>query len=118
MIVGPDILFLSEYSVERRYGGNDEGGWWYSVRRFVRVAAMGDRISLEIDREYLEKSASNPEPQWNQSLEHLGGDDTVNSSQPEGYIPRGWSEKSEVIYITEAKVGSVDNSDQPPPRWE
>lgn len=28
--------FVNEYVVERRYGGPEEGGWWYDAGRFVR----------------------------------------------------------------------------------
>mgnify|MGYP003400567908 FL=1 len=37
------MYFISEYQVDRCYGGPEEGGWWYDWNDFVKViATAGD----------------------------------------------------------------------------
>lgn len=33
------MYFISEYKVDRCYGGPEEGGWWYDWNDFVKVVA-------------------------------------------------------------------------------
>ena len=30
-----ELLYVNEYEIDRRYGGPEEGGWWYEVGRFI-----------------------------------------------------------------------------------
>lgn len=36
----PTHVIVSEYTVDRCYGGPEEGGWWYDWSDFVRVVGV------------------------------------------------------------------------------
>lgn len=36
----PAVTCVSEYCVDRCYGGHEEGGWWYDWSDFVRVVGV------------------------------------------------------------------------------
>lgn len=70
------------------YGGAEEGGWWYSAPSLVKWCAvptyeMGEWLAKTLTEKSKEKKY---EPVYSA----LGGDDSVNSNYPEGYIPSGW----------------------------
>lgn len=35
-----DRVYVNEYEVDRRYGGPEEGGWWYDVGEFINCLGI------------------------------------------------------------------------------
>ena len=33
------MFYINEYEVDRKFGGPEEGGWWYDTGRFIRCHA-------------------------------------------------------------------------------
>lgn len=78
------VWYVMITSVHQCYGGPEEGGWYYSRNEFVKwCAAPSRQLALEIVAEYKLMKQPHYKPNW----DALGGDDTVSSSYPEGYIP-------------------------------
>lgn len=34
------VYFVNEYQTDRKFGGPEEGGWWYDTGRFVRCRGI------------------------------------------------------------------------------
>lgn len=73
------------------YGGPEEGGWYYHHEELVKWTSC--RTREEADALILEYNTLKKQNRalHQMDLSALGGDDTVSSTYPEGYIPRGFS---------------------------
>jgi len=81
------VWYVMITSSRQCYGGPEEGGWYYQQEQFVKWCAVPSRqLALAIVAEHNMMKQSYNEGNW----EALGGDDTVSSSYPEGYIPSGF----------------------------
>ncbi len=115
--------FLSLYLVERAYGGPEEGGWYYDVRVLQGGIPFTSRTEAA---KWLEEAEAKAEAQTREEIdpyrarryEELGDDETVTSSCPEGYIPRGWSDGGNYRVMIEKSLGDNDTSNQPTPYYE
>ena len=78
------VWYVMITSSHQCYGGPEEGGWYYQREEFVKWCAVPSRqLALEIVAEYKMMK----QPDYKPNYDALGGDDTVSSSYPEGYIP-------------------------------
>ncbi len=73
-------MIIAEYSVQYRYGGPEEGGWWYDWYTFQRVAQRGgskarlrDQAQTMTEKAAAEKKARRDYPRWSAA----GSPDTV-----------------------------------------
>ena len=92
-------------SIVDTYGGPGEGGWTRSHRRFDRVIGTfetrGD-ARLCSDAKYKSEDWKRRNEELDRRvndgiISRCGGDETVNSNYPEGYIPTGLTMSSEDI---------------------
>ena len=82
----------------RQYLGPEEGGTWGGCSQFVKWTSFFTREEAKAFIEWY--NANKKAPPTTDSLDLLGGDDTVSSTYPEGYIPRGFSfDKSLEVYL-------------------
>lgn len=92
---GPPLHYVVITKSSERYGGAEEGGWYYHTEELIkwtscRTREEADALILEYNTLKKQKRALHQ-----MDLSALGGDDTVNSTYPEGYIPRGFSFSNE-----------------------
>ena len=73
------------------YCGPEEGGTWGVDYEFVKWASFATKEEARAFWEDYNKQASEKESTYQPNYEALGGDDSVSSNYPEGYIPRGWA---------------------------
>jgi hypothetical protein len=108
-------FFVVEYESSQHYGGPEEGGWWYHSARMNRWTMLGNHAAAEALVDILNKKSVetvNPD-----AYRMLGGDETVNSTYPEGYIPSGWSDKTKRRYSLEHFPG-LDEYDGSRGGWD
>lgn len=115
--------YLSIYQVERCYGGPEEGGWWYdcwTLQGYIPCAneAEANKVIEESQEELKQKNHELRYEDNKYAYEALGDNDTVSSSYPEGYIPKGWSDGGEYQLIVEFVLGSQDTSARGRPHYE
>lgn len=111
-------VYLSVYSVERCYGGPEEGGWWYDVRTLEGSEWFATEAEARAVEQELRAAPALATVRHEGAYDALGGDDTVSSSRPEGYIPTGWSDRTDYHIYVESSPGRHDNSHEPTPRYE
>jgi len=95
----PGAWYVMMTQESRQYLGPEEGGTWGGCSRFVQWTSFFTR---EEAVEFIEFYNANKKAGTtnSDSLELLGGDDTVSSTYPEGYIPTGFSfDKSLEVYL-------------------
>tara|TARA_R110001606_G_scaffold276941_1_gene425040 strand:- start:3264 stop:3809 length:546 start_codon:yes stop_codon:yes gene_type:complete len=85
----PRLHYVMITSSDEQYGGSEEGGWYYWSESFVKWTSCATRE--EADALVLEYNTLKKNPPFTPCYDQLGGDDTVNSNYPEGYIPRGFT---------------------------
>jgi hypothetical protein len=96
------VCIFSRYET---YGGPEEGGWTYSHKRFKSVIGTfktrGDAkmfYDVKFKSEDLRRDNEERARRVNDGIiSRCGGDETVNSNYPEGYIPRGLKMEDEDI---------------------
>lgn len=96
------LWLVTEYEVWDAYAGPEEGGWYHTFRKFIKVHYCGSqqdcrKLATTLNEAVVEKKGD---------YEALGDDETVNGMYPEGYIPRGWIASSSSQFF-------VGPSDQP-----
>ena len=88
----------------RQYLGPEEGGTYGGCSEFIKWTAFNTRDEAEAFVEWYKinkKADHTNKMEWQQSLDLLGGDDTVSSTYPEGYIPSGFKfDSSMEVYLT------------------
>ena len=92
-------FYVVEYSSSQCYGGPEEGGCYGTVTQMNRWTILGDYEKAKALVEVL--NADSVEIRNSDAWKMLGGDETVNSTYPEGYIPTGWSDSSRRSYHLE-----------------
>lgn len=98
---------VCEYLYSRKEGGCEEGGWQYDriefsqlICLFVSEANAQDYVSLMYNEyEARTKKARTISHYGGNPYSDLGGDETVSSNYPEGYIPRGycWGQRTRLM---------------------
>lgn len=83
-------FYVLEIIMRECYGGPEEGGWWYCSQDLVRWCALPSKEKALALIEFM-KSRDIDRPEFKPNWETLGGDETVSSTYPEGYIPSGWT---------------------------
>lgn len=68
---GTQQWFVGVYSVNRDYGGPEEGGWWFDTGELVQSTAVNSLAEAEALREKLREEF----PDTGKSSSVLGGDD-------------------------------------------
>lgn len=86
------------------YGGPEEGGWYYHRPSLVKWCAVPTHeMAVELQKTLTAETQAQPE--YRPRFQELGGDDTVNSTYPEGFIPRGWvGSRNFDFYVTHEVV--------------
>lgn len=109
------MFYVSRYEQVQRYGGPQEGGWWYTVMRHMetmkRFYHRSDAIkhaekcrqqeseqNLRLKQAYVKHLADMPE-----------GESPYNDT--EGYIPTGYPCDGEIAFVVEKIPGENDNTD-------
>ena len=107
---------VTEYENTQVYGGPEEGGWYHTFRRTVRVHFCGTKK----DCLNLAKTLNEQTERQDGNYEELGGDETVSGMYPEGYIPTGWAASSSSTFLVEPsdKPGYHDNTSNGLPTYE
>ena len=96
--------FVTPYLVDQRYGGPEEGGWWYDWY-YVEGHSLAFDTKEEADA-YALKIGDEMEER-NKELKMAGYrkdatlPDGPEANRPEGYIPNGWSSHSEIRIVVE-----------------
>lgn len=88
------------------FGGPEEGGWYYSAPSLVKWCAvptyeMGKWLAETLNEKAKEKT-------YRPVYSALGGDDTVSSTYPEGYIPRGWVGDRDIVFRVSHEACQID----------
>ena len=79
------MVYVSEYSVTREYGGPEEGGWWFDKAQHVRMICIcedqqaASQISMSLNSAQNEIDESDPEYAGRYSVN--GGADIVFYSE-------------------------------------
>ena len=109
----PRPAFVSKYRHNSVYGGPEEGGWYRSVVTMVKWTVFPSKALADIVLAFLreEQEKADKTTIFRPHYESLGGDDTVNSTYPEGYIPTGWTADSKATYYVEPRPGGHEYSD-------
>ena len=97
----------------QRYGGPEEGGWYYTDRVLEKWCALP---TYEMAC-WLSKQLNEQNKKWRDKANWrvLGGDDTVTSNYPEGYIPTGWASRSKMSF--EVSNHAVGEPPKPRPHY-
>lgn len=112
--------FVTPYLVDQRYGGPEEGGWWYDWYYVdghslaFETRAEADAYALKISDEM---KARNKELKMAGYRKDATLPDGPEANRPEGYIPTGWSSHSEVRIVIEREFQSR-LKDNHTPRYE
>jgi len=85
------MIYISEYSVSREYGGPEEGGWWYDNPMHVRLLAIAD------NQEYASKIA--------RAL-----NSAENITKPDRYSMAG---SDDTVFYSEESLGDHELKEQP-----
>jgi hypothetical protein len=91
-----DPVFVSQYSVERCYGGPEEGGWWYDWLTFDRVVGV---FPDHDDAIY-----------FAQSMNKAASEDRVHSRRPNRFSVNGGAD---LDFITEQTPGEARSTERP-----
>jgi hypothetical protein len=95
-------VYVSEYSTTRHYGGPEEGGWYYDVRKFEKV------IRSEDERDAAFACAR----RWNRKAK----EGRIAGGRPQGrFSVLGGAD---VSYFVEDVAGSHDTTKDPVPHYE
>lgn len=95
-------MFVSEYSTMRFYGGPEEGGWYYDVRKFERVIRKEDEHD----------AAFACARRWNKKAK----EDRVADGRPQGRFSVAGG--ADLTYLAEEVAGSGDTTKDPVPHYE
>ena len=98
--------YVTCISWSRCYGGPEEGGWYYTAPDLVKWCALPTYEMAEWLAKTLTEKAK--EKKYEPQYSALGGDDSVNSVYPEGYIPTGWVGNREWEYQVSHEVVRPD----------
>jgi hypothetical protein len=85
---GTQQWFVGVYSVDRCYGGPEEGGWWYDTGELVQSTAVS---SCEEAEELRARLYGDEFPDTGKSYSVLGGDDyriIIGIEPPAEYFPK------------------------------
>ncbi len=113
-----DGYFVSMYSIERCYGGPEEGGWWYDW--YVYVGA-----SYHETREQADEAANKAlDRTKNANRESKRDRDVAYANIPEGnspyldtegYIPTGWGDGGELtVHVEQYPPGELAKNQERP----
>lgn len=109
--------FVTPYMVEQRYGGAEEGGWWYDwyhVDGHSLAFETREEASDYVSKIRDEIKARNKELKMAGHRKDATLPDGPEANRPEGYIPNGWSSHSEVRIEIERKFQSrLENNHTP-----
>lgn len=118
----PDVsadeqCFVSLYTRDRRYGGPEEGGWWYDWWTWHGSKKCMSREEAERLRDRLVnwakgKNEENAPERWRRTAEMPTGPDPYLDT--EGYIPRGWGDGGEYEIVIEDVAGERARDQQVP----
>lgn len=112
--------FVSVYRKEQRFGGPEEGGWWYDTWMFdgsIRFPSENTAVQfLAVSRAIIEQRNSANAPLRHRALAALP--DVATAFHDEGWIPLGWGDGGILHVIVEARAGEHDNSNEARPHYE
>lgn len=112
--------YVSLYEQTRCYGGPEEGGWWYTVYRFLggipcKTEAEASRLRAVLEDE-AEKLAREANRARKEEFEFRYGRDPI--AEIEDDFCSGESIDEKFLVTVETVAGEMDNSKEPPPHWE
>lgn len=93
----PTLYFVSEYSVDRRYGGPEEGGWWYDWWDFVTVR--------EVFRDHQPDANAHRD-----ALQAAQNQRDAESGERNRFSVIG---TPDTVYVTEEQPGSMQSTERP-----
>jgi len=73
-VADDEIVFVNVYTVRRKYGGPEEGGWWFNWYECVEVIPVQNQYSEQM-REILYEKYINSELKYGDIYSVLGGQD-------------------------------------------
>lgn len=86
------------------FGGPEEGGWYYSRPSLVKWCAV-PTYEMAVELQKTLTAETQAQPAYRPRYQELGGDETVNSTYPEGFIPQGWvGSRNFDFYVTHEVV--------------
>lgn len=98
------MYYVSKYEVTRNYGGPEEGGWWYDLRKFIEVN------STHPTRDQASIIAS-----------ELNAKARADNQQADGARYQGRysvANNIDTVYYVEDNPGARDDTDKPTPHYE
>ena len=90
--------YVSLYRITRHYGGPEEGGWWYDVKRYMGKTMLVDVMEARSFRDSMEYSIKGDQPKHNR-FSVLG-------------------DEGDLCWLIEENPGDEDTSRQPKPHYE
>lgn len=88
------MIFISEYEVDREYGGPEEGGWWFDNHQHIRVVAITDN---EDDATYICQALN---AKWREEKD-----------SPDRYSMA--CTEPDISYLSEEEIGSHTTHERP-----
>ena len=114
---------VSLYTVERRYGGAEEGGWYYDWNTLVRhtpcvTAVQAERIEKEMQKEMRLQDKTYEKERHSRWADLPDPDEHGLPVNGEGdYIPRGWSDGHKLKVVVEKEAGSHSGAQNEDGEW-
>ena len=113
----PEQVYLSLYEKEQRYGGPEEGGWWYTWYTLCSYMSFPSReVAEEAENKLKDQVAE--ENRQRETLRHKRTANMPEGPDPyldtEGYIPRNWGDGGEYRLFIEESIGSLSEEQSTP----
>jgi len=111
-----DIIYVTTYRIEECYGGPEEGGWYYTTKTpysFTVLEYHNPESLVEAYRVRVARQVELGQTVYTPDYEALGGDETVNATFPEGYIPSGWIASQNWVVEVEPRLGFYTENETP-----
>lgn len=111
-------IYVSVYSVVRRYGGPEEGGWWWNDKQLVHTKKFFDQDEADKYQKALEQHPQIQEANQEslssiRGFEHLP-EDEGSASYPEGYIPTGFGGDAENYNVVQEETPGESETKETP----
>ncbi len=105
--------YVSAYTVQKAYGGSEEGGWWYDVYELIDTIPVATRTAAEKVRKFLEEKYKN-ENEERGPLDSARGFEKLPEGTEDYQIPKGFTgDASEVRIIIEDTPGEMATKGRP-----
>ena len=110
------MKYVNMYRTSRRYGGPEEGGWFYTQGEFIKCYGMyssrGD-ANLKVARL---QNTLNHEPTYHSGYGDHDGADPSGNGDDAYLIPGGAWGKDDISFLVEDRIGT--NFPRYTPRYE